>query len=452
MDMRMKRRLLVWSAAIICGTLAVNAQFVGKKAKAERMKAVTENIRKSPSLRTANRIQPAVAEMYYVYDGEVSARPDCWREYDAQGQVVSFRSIGMMEGETITSYYVSKRTYDYSKGYPVLLDDYNYRENAGTHEKTELQYVQRTTMTEGVRTKLEYQHYDVVELDKAGHISRLLLDYQTGSEEERYTWNDDKPISWADIYEEYATEMSEAYKSEIYLTGIQEVYAAVPFNAYSIDVMEALWSGMWLCNATGTYTEDGETVDLVLTGNASDDKKTLTQTIKGGELMDNVITLTYTDDNGSYVLEDKNNSYGDFFMVRETCTFNEMGDQTERVKEEFAEGDVLEYSSKEKMEWEYDNQGRPLTMKSYIWDEAEGYKLNSVLKFTKWHDGSSVSSAVIDGKILGATLYTLDGMKVSEFSAEEIVDIENRVQKGGIYILVKNTTCGTVTEKLIINH
>ena len=65
---------------------------------------------------------------------------------------------------------------------------------------------------------------------------------------------------------------------------------------------------------------------------------------------------------------------------------------------------------------------------------------------------SSVSSAVADGEVLGATLYALDGVKVCDLSAEEIADVKGYVQKSGIYILVKKTTRGTVTEKLIINR
>ena len=104
------------------------------------------------------------------------------------------------------------------------------------------------------------------------------------------------------------------------------------------------------------------------------------------------------------------------------------------------------------MEWEYDEQGRPLSMKRYIADREGNFELNSILKFTKWHDGSSVSSVVADGEVLGATLYALDGVKVCDLSAEEIADVKGYVQKSGIYILVKKTTRGTVTEKLIINR
>ena len=50
-------------------------------------------------------------------------------------------------------------------------------------------------------------------------------------------------------------------------------------------------------------------------------------------------------------------------------------------------------------------------MKRYIADREGNFELNSILKFTKWHDGSSVSSAVADGVVLGATLYALDGVK-----------------------------------------
>ena len=219
------------------------------------------------------------------------------------------------------------------------------------------------------------------------------------------------------------------------VTDIKEVYAAVPFNAYAIDLTENFGSGTWICNATGTVTEDGETFDLVLTGSVSEDKKTLTQTMKAGDILDDVVTLTYTDDNGSYVLEDR----------------DEMGDEVENSREEIG-NEGVEYSSKEKMEWEYDEQGRPLSMKRYIADREGNFELNSILKFTKWHDGSSVSSVVADGEVLGATLYALDGVKVCDLSAEEIADVKGYVQKSGIYILVKKTTRGTVTEKLIINR
>ena len=159
------------------------------------------------------------------------------------------------------------------------------------------------------------------------------------------------------------------------VTDIKEVYAAVPFNAYAIDLTENFGSGTWICNATGTVTEDGETFDLVLTGSVSEDKKTLTQTMKAGDILDDVVTLTYTDDNGSYVLEDRDNSYGDLFIMKETHVFNEMGDEVENSREEIG-NEGVEYSSKEKMEWEYDEQGRPLSMKRYIADREGNFELN----------------------------------------------------------------------------
>ena len=37
-------------------------------------------------------------------------------------------------------------------------------------------------------------------------------------------------------------------------------------------------------------------------------------------------------------------------------------------------------------------------------------------------------------------------------AAKSFADVKRDVQKSGIYILVKKTTCGTVAEKLIINR
>lgn len=446
----MKGRLLFFSMAVLCGVVTVNAQLIRKKGKAAQMKVGTENILKTRSVLAVERMQPAAAEEYTVYNGEVSEEPSYWYEYDAKGQIVSSSSIYTMSGE-VDSFYVQKSSYDYSKGYPVLLDEYHYRESAITHEKTPFEYRQRTTMEGGVRTKLENENYDIIELDQAGRVTRAVEDVREFRMEDIYTWNGEIPSSWRNLYEEYGSGGEVLYKTEMNVTNIKEVYAAVPFNAYAIDLTESFGSGTWICNATGTVTEDGETFDLVLTGSVSEDKKTLTQTMKAGDILDDVITLTYTDDNGSYVLEDRDNSYGDLFILKETHVFNEMGDEVENSREEIGKEGV-EYSSKEKMEWEYDEQGRPLSMKRYIADREGSLNLNSILKFTKWHDASSVSSAVADGEVLGATLYALDGVKVCDLSAEEIANVKRDVQKSGIYILVKKTTRGTVAEKLIINR
>ena len=90
------------------------------------------------------------------------------------------------------------------------------------------------------------------------------------------------------------------------------------------------------------------------------------------------------------------------------------------------------------MEWEYDEQGRPLSMKRYIADREGNFELNSILKFTKWHDGSSVSSVVADGEVLGATLYALDGVKVCDLSAEEIADVRVRTEEWHLYLGEEN--------------
>lgn len=58
----------------------------------------------------------------------------------------------------------------------MLLDQYHYRESAITHEKTPFEYRQRTTMEGGVRTKLENENYDIIELDQAGRVTRAVED------------------------------------------------------------------------------------------------------------------------------------------------------------------------------------------------------------------------------------------------------------------------------------
>lgn len=121
------------------------------------MKVGTENILKARSVLAVERVQPAAAEEYTVYNGEVSEEPYYWYEYDAKGQIVSSSSVYTMSGE-VDSFYVQKSSYDYSKGYPVLLDQYHYRESAITHEKTPFDIVNVLRWKEGYvrnwRTKI----------------------------------------------------------------------------------------------------------------------------------------------------------------------------------------------------------------------------------------------------------------------------------------------------------
>lgn len=448
----MRKFLLLFSLAVFCGEFSADAQSLRKRAVARNVPMTAGDVLSRRSAKAVQRVQPAASVTYSVIDGVRSELPSSWEEIDAQGQTVASYSSPVWLDGAVISQYVQQTTYDYSRGYPVMLDHYSYTEFPQEQETTALTYTQRTAMTDGVRTALEVEYFDDVELDAAGHITHTLEQTREFKLDTYYTWNGDALTSYREVEEDYdyAGDGSVIYRMNMSISDIEEVYAAEPFNAYDIDVLEPLWNGTWLCNATGTLTEDGETVDFVLTGTVSDDRKVLTQTMKGGDILDDVIVRTYTDDNGSYTLVDTDRSYGDFYLLSETVTFNEMGDMTERITEE-KDASGTEYYYKEKFEWEYDAQGRPVSMSSYSASTPESeYVQNAVTEFTRWHESASVSGTVADGEVLGADVYTTDGVKVCELAAGEVADVRDRLSGKGIYVVVKKTSRGPVVEKIAV--
>ena len=77
---------------------------------------------------------------------------------------------------------------------------------------------------------------------------------------------------------------------------------------------------------------------------------------------------------------------------------------------------------------------------------------NSITVFESWHDGVSVSDVAADAELQGVDIYTLDGVKVGELSADEAVDVRVHIQKAGVYILAKKTSKGTAVEKVVIGR
>ena len=422
----MKKWVLLFGLALFCGIEAVDAQAVRKKARVRKFPTTVSDVLKKRSSKAVQRIQPAASVTYSVVDGVQQEFPQR-DEYDAYGQKIAFYYLHTIGSDGILSWTVQRKTYDYSKGYPVMLDRFSYVEDVQTQEVTDLQYWQRTTMENGVRTALEVDEFDTVELDAAGHITHTREKTDEFTSDVYYTWNGDLPTSYREVYEEYDYwgNGSVVYMSDLHITDIQKVYEVEPFNAYDFDCVDAWWDATWLCNAQGTAMEDGESFNVVLTGTVSDDKKVLTQTIKAGTMLDDVIVRTYIDDNGSYTLVDTDNSYGQWYVTKETNKFNEMGDLTEYIMEESGE-----FSS----------------------EPDDEYVYNSITVFERWHDAASVSDVAADAEVLGADVYTLDGVKVTELSADEVADVKAHVQESGVYIVVKKTSQGTVVEKLAMGR
>ncbi len=93
--------------------------------------------------------------------------------------------------------------------------------------------------------------------------------------------------------------------------------------------------------------------------------------------------------------------------MKETHVFNEMGDEVENSKGRNRKRRRRVFFERKDGVGSTTSKAVRSSMKRYIADREGNFELNSILKFTKWHDGSSVSSAVADGEVLGATLYAL---------------------------------------------
>lgn len=415
--------------------------------KADKMKQETKQEMRAGFLKrseqaAAKRIQPSQSQMYDNNDRALEQL-----KYDAQGNITEVKYAE----EGVTQFIVYQ--YDNSKGYPILLNLYNYIKPDGG-EASEPSYSLRTTVdANNIRTAIESSNYKSIVLDAAGHVIKTERDYghSDGSETEKQeiTWNGDQIASYK---YDYVTEDEETH---IDLKNIEIVYAARPFNAYAIDYSDLTnfdESGV-VINASGTTTmmEGGETFSAAMTITSevsTGTDKIITTTVMLDDEPMTLQKITYTDSNGSYsVLIDNQDGEKEEFIVE----FNEYGDLTKAQELNYEENAIV-YSETNRYEWTYDN-GKPTEVKRYIQSDEDEESLQSKEVFTGWYDGTSIQNIYTgDIRILGASLYTLNGTLVRTLTPEELQATTLDAPQNGVYLLKINTDQGIEVRKVVITQ
>ncbi len=437
--MKMKKLVYLMGLALLLNAATdAQAQLPSRLRKTAADKQRKELKAHRPAAPLASqRITPATAEFRYASE----TTPSKYYRYDAWGNQTEERS-----GNT---HYV--KTWDNSHGYPVLLDDYYYMDNPdGT--TTEPHYYLRTTLNaDGVRTAITDSDGGQYTLDAAGHVThcRMATTDEPGLREElevTMKWDGDALTSYkTDYLYEYGDEREEIH---IDLTNIRMVHQFKPFNAYTYNCEELLEvgeSGLFY-DADGTImitddSEDDLSGNMQMRSTVSSDKKTAVMTGKLNGFPIGKQTYEVLDDNGSYVLS--NESGGD--SDEDIYTYNEYGDL---IVSHYIENDGV-YEEKSVYEWTYEGN-RPMQVKKYNVEGNGAQTLSATLTFTAWHDGSSITATEAAApRVLGATLYTIDGKKVRTLTAEEAQAGEVSAPQRGIYLLVTQTDRGVETRKLI---
>lgn len=428
---------------LMAGTSA-NAQLLHRATsmKQELKREVKSNFLQLSKQATASRIQPSRSQ---VYDANNTPREQI--KYDVYGNITEVSYHDDYEGFTHFLIY----QYDYSKGYPVLLNRYSYLK-PDSAEPSEPEYELRTTVNaSNIRTAIEAVGYRSITLDAAGHVIRTERDYGMDNELEtqEITWNGDQITAYKYDYE------SADEETHLDLKDIEIVYSVRPFNAFEIDYSDFLTdfdeSGA-IINANGTISmknEDGSTMSgtMTITSEASTDKKDMTMTVKLNDQPNVIQKIKYTDDNGSY---SNQMDYQDGEKEEYTYTFNEYGDLVKTQELDYYDN-ALDYTYTRRYEWTYDN-GKPLEKKFF----STGYKseevFNSKEVFLAWHNGTSVRNIIAgDARILNASLYTLNGILIRTLTPEEVQTVSSLdVPQNGVYLLKINTDQGTKVHKIAI--
>ena len=429
--------------------------------KAARQQKEVKN-RCAPMYRaaTSERIQPAASERYE----STYTTPFEYNKYDAWGNKIEER-----DGTECLI-----QTWDNSKGYPILLDNYSY-EIYPDGTTSERWYEQRTTLNaSGVRTAVESEDYDHITLDAAGHVTATdwVEEDGGGSEGESQTmkWDGDRLVGYKYKYDYVPGASDPAGESEsterYELNNIRIVHAGQPFNAYELgyEDLAFLDYDYGRCriafSAEGTHSykdaeEDGS-YEVRINSEVGADGKSITTTLTYGGVLAQSIVITLLDDNGSYTLR-QTSPIDDDDAYEETEMFNEYGDCLSYIYRTYT-GDVKEQESRLFHQWEYENN-RPVKVTTYYgyWYSSNGPEPDeiemtqeTVEVFTAWHDGASISATEAgEARILGATLYTMDGTKVRNLTAEEAQAVDAVAAPRGIYLMVVQTERGIQTRKVV---
>lgn len=347
-------------------------------------------------------IHPSKSE-YYCGDRERNKEADEWREYDVCGNLI--KNVSKFGGETE----YSLKSYDNSKGYPVLMSFYYYIVDASGKKSDVSCYDHSLYNNKGVRIGIEGTSYRNLTFDSLGHVLSFKNDISIGIEMyQNLTWKGDTLVAlkYGNVNKKRGTGFYMHWDS------ISIVYAAKPFNAYLIDY-KLLTDGFerygLALNAVGErcsyLKEKVEKIPVLITSEISSDKKYIRIVYKENDDTVRIQHIMFIDDWGSYTVrnedfrvveENMEDGYGDvleqpaYYLYDdmgnyETSYFyNEYGDPVKIVFKRYKKDGQYEPYAIEYYEWTYADQ-KPLEVRNFFWLGAEKI-LRSTEVFVEWYE------------------------------------------------------------------
>lgn len=330
-----------------------------------------------------SHLQPLTGTMYNGSDSATQANPLYELEFDDHGNETS-RISG-----TISSMTVDGHDYDYSKGYAVLLNEYEATvKNSGN----DTIWFKRTWLNDkGVRTGMmvysntTYQNESGFTFDDAGHVTSLNIQNDTTA----LTWDGENLAT-------YSHTISGWGKRVITIDSMEVAFNTKTFDAMQYnydDLIDNFNTYHCFINGKGTYYYKSSYPKVDVNGvltfqtNVKGNWKAAQQVVLLNDT-DTLAIQNYTklDDYGSYKLTVRQPLLYPDQITYSYVTYNEFGDLIQQI-------DSLGYLYDGEMLWEVsrdytpvDYEGvKPLRKMDYYWsDSGNSWVLGTLTVYNDW--------------------------------------------------------------------
>ncbi|MGI6223654.1 MAG: hypothetical protein ACOYJG_08595 [Prevotella sp.] len=339
----------------------------------------------SGALAQRSHLQPTSGTLYLGSDSATQSNPQAELTFDSHGNETT-RTSG-----TFSSMTVSGHDYDYSKGYAVLLNEY---EATLTEDSQDTIWTRHTWLNDdGIRYKMSlysnstYQQEDGFIFDDAGRITQIEM-----KDDSTYlTWKDDTLSSYKHIQTGWGSRTIE-------LNDVEVAFDRQPFDVMQYnydDLLNQFNTYHVFINATGHYTYKSSWPQVDVDGDikVSTYVKPNYKHAEQLAMINDTDTLSYQvwdklDRNGSYKVTSIEPKVYPGQMTISYVTYNEFGDKVMQI-------DSVGYEYNGEMQWEVsrdstptDYEGvKPMRKMDYYWDTTgESWVLGSLIVYNEWDE------------------------------------------------------------------
>lgn len=330
-----------------------------------------------------SHLQPLAGTLYLGSDSATQSNPQASLEFDEHGNEVS-RTSGTLSQMTVEGH-----DYDYSKGYKVLLNDY---EATITKSSKDTLWTQRTWLNEnGVRTAMQvysnstYNYESGFTFDDGGHVTS----FNVSGDSTTISWDGEKLKNYKHVISGWGRRVTTLDSVE------------VAFNTGKFDAMQYNYDDLiynfntyhTFLNGKGTYYYKSSYPKVDVQG-----PLTFITTYKGNRkaaqqivMINDTDTLSIQnyeklDNNGSYKLTMRQPLLYPDQVTYSYVTYNEFGDLVMQID---STGYVYDGQTEWEVSREYnpvDYEGvKPLRKMHYYWGES-GWTLGSLVVYEEWDE------------------------------------------------------------------